>query len=438
MNNFYEMDLLFNFINIVMMIYFFNKIMPSKNKKYTRLYTILIIIFYFFIPSTKQNSILYKLKDGKIVLFVLGYYSLVLLYPLLFREGRLSEKFFLSSFYISINLVCSFTIFILTSNILNLPLIHTIIYFSYNKCFSILFNKSIQFILVYIFLNNINFINFIKYIKDKILYVGGIVLILSQLLILVLEINSIKKIYIANREMVFIVSILCIIQILSVYVLNILSKEIEEKFILKINLDRKVHDEEVIDMYKQMMGWKHDLKNHISMITGLLEIGTKEEALSYINEINSNISKLDKNIYTNNIAINSIIASKMKIIEEKNININLELSINAEIKISNIDICIILGNLLDNSIEAGSTISEYRFINLKIVSEHSRLVIKISNNTNGIVNEVNGRFLTTKNNDISGVGLIQIDNIVKKYDGYINRKHENNIFTTYMMIQYKD
>ncbi|WP_443081666.1 GHKL domain-containing protein, partial [Terrisporobacter sp.] len=56
------------------------------------------------------------------------------------------------------------------------------------------------------------------------------------------------------------------------------------------------------------------------------------------------------------------------------------------------------------------------------------------NNTNGYVNEVNGKFLTTKNKPISGIGLIQIDNIIKKYNGYINRKHENNIFTTYVMI----
>ena len=64
----------------------------------------------------------------------------------------------------------------------------------------------------------------------------------------------------------------------------------------------------------------------------------------------------------------------------------------------------------------------------------NRLVVKISNNTNGYVNEVNGRFLTTKHSNMNGIGLIQIDKVVKKYNGYINRKHENNIFTTYLMV----
>ena len=119
------------------------------------------------------------------------------------------------------------------------------------------------------------------------------------------------------------------------------------------------------------------------MILGLLEAGTKEEVISYINEITSNIIKLDKNMYSNNIAINSILMSKMKMAEEKNIKVNLNLKIDSEIKISNVDICIIIGNLLDNSIEACDVIEEDKFIDLKIASEMNRLVVKISNNTNG-------------------------------------------------------
>ena len=216
--------------------------------------------------------------------------------------------------------------------------------------------------------------------------------------------------------------------------MNTLSKEIEEKFILKMNLDRKIHDKEIINMYTDMIGWKHDFRNHINMILGMLEVSTKEEVISYINEINGNIRELDKNMYTDNIAINSILITKMKVIDEKNIKINLDLKIDSKIKISNVDICIILGNLLDNAIEACSIINGYKFIDLKIVSKNDKLIIKIINNTNGYVNEVNGKFLSTKNNYTNGIGLIQIDNIIKKYSGYINRKHENNIFTTHMML----
>ncbi len=100
------------------------------------------------------------------------------------------------------------------------------------------------------------------------------------------------------------------------------------------------------------------------MILGLLKTSSKEDAISYIDEINMSISKLDKNIYTDHTAINSILISKLNIAKENNIDVSLGLKIDTKINISNVDICIILGNLLDNSIEACTLIKGYKFINL--------------------------------------------------------------------------
>ncbi len=267
-----------------------------------------------------------------------------------------------------------------------------------------------EWILIYIFFYNRNFI---KYIKDKTLYVGVVILILNQMLLFVIEsdlLNSSNKI---NLDVIYIILALCAIQILSIYMLNIFSKEVDEKFILKMELDRKVHDEEIMNMYTEMAGWKHDFRNHINMILGLLKTSSekfilkmeldrkvhdeeimnmytemagwkhdfrnhinmilgllktssKEDAISYIDEINMSISKLDKNIYTDHTAINSILISKLKVAKEKNIDVSLDLKIDTKIKILNVDICTILGNLLDNSIEACTLIKGYKFINLRL------------------------------------------------------------------------
>ena len=61
---------------------------------------------------------------------------------------------------------------------------------------------------------------------------------------------------------------------------------------------------------------------------------------------------------------------------------------------------------------------------------------KIKNNTNGKVNNENGVFKTTKTSGIHGIGLSQINDIIKKYNGYIKRSHENNVFNTNIMINY--
>lgn len=393
-----------------------------------------MIIFYTVLSSNIINNIMVKIASNKMFMFIISCYILTLIYPVFFRRGRISEKFFLSSFYITIIVISSFVVFIIVSKVFNITFTEILFYVNYKRIIIMLIIRFLQFIFIVIVLNNINFI---KYIENRTLYIVSIILILNHELILIKEISLIRYINTISISAIFSIFSLCTIQILSISMLNIISKEIEKKFVLKMSLDRKIHDEEILDMYAEMIGWKHDFKNHISMILGLLEIGTKEDAISYINEINSSISQLDKNIYTDNMAINSILISKMKIAEEKGIKIGLDLKMNTDIKISNIDICVILGNLLDNAIEACSIINGYKYIELKIVSEFDKLIIKISNNTNSYLNEVNGKFLTTKNNRVHGIGLIQVDNTVKKYNGYINRKHENNVFTTYLMIQYK-
>ncbi|WP_297992682.1 GHKL domain-containing protein [uncultured Clostridium sp.] len=204
---------------------------------------------------------------------------------------------------------------------------------------------------------------------------------------------------------------------------------------LEMSLEDKLSNKEVMDMYTKMMGWKHDFKNHISTIKGLLELGTEKEVISYIDEMNERINDIDNKIYTDNVLINSILVNKLKVTKKYDIKIDLNIRINKKINISNIDICVILGNLLDNSIEACIITEGYKYIDLNIISENNRLIIKISNTTNGKLKYIDGKFLSTKNKGIHGIGLSQVDEVVKKYNGYINRKHENNIFTTYLMIQ---
>ncbi len=393
-----------------------------------------MIIFYALISlNILNNNMVYSFHENKIFSFVIIYYISVLIYPLFFRKGRMVEKFFWSSFYITLMLVSFLIVYIIALNLWNLNLNEVIFPNDYRGYIVKLADRFFQFVLMYVFSNNLNFI---KYIKDKTLYVAILILTFNHTLILIIEryllyySNKIK----ININIITILFSLCAISTLSLYMLNTLSKEVEEKFILKMDLNRKIHDKEIMNMYREMIGWKHDFRNHISMILGLLQVGSKEDAISYINEMDISISKLDKNVYTDNIAINAILVSKLNMAKERDIDVNLILKVDTEIKISNVDICIILGNLLDNSIEACTFIKDYKFINLKITSRNSNLIITISNNTNGYVNEVDGKFFTTKNNPMSGIGLIQVDNIIKKYNGYINRKHENNIFTTYIII----
>ncbi|SCH86247.1 Sensor protein CitS [uncultured Clostridium sp.] len=432
MTDLYLIEKLGDFIGANILIYFFNKNLQPKNEKYSRFNTVIMIIFYTLISSLNINNLIFNMDSYKIILFISTYSILILIYPLLFRRGRLPEKIFLFSFYISTILMNSFIGYMIFSKLFNVTLIELMINLSYKRSIAMITNRFFQFLFTFKLIDNMNLIG---YIKDKILLTGGLILFLNHILIFIVQIDLIKYLRKTNLNVAIIIISLYIIQLLSIYILNILSKEMEEKFILKMELDREIHNKEIESMYSEVIGWRHDIKNHINMILGLLEISSKKEVVSYIREIDTRIDRLDPKIYTENVAINSILISKVKLAKEKEIKIDLDIKINSNISITNLDMCTILGNLLDNSIEACDIIEGDKFIDLKIVSEDKGLIIKISNSTNGYVNEVNGKFVTIKDKRINGIGIIQIDRTVKKYNGYINRKHEGSIFTTYIMIQ---
>jgi len=434
-----------NIISVIMVIYFFNKVFESKyNNKCNKICTIFIIILYSIISLMGFSNITTDIIEKPLITLIFKHYTLLLIYPIFFKKGRISEKLILSSIYVTISLASSIIaysiVIVLLSTgvsveIANKKAAVSLLTINNIKILIMVVTRCVQFIIICLVVRNTNFI---KYIKDRTLYLAYIILILSQMLLYALEKSMVTQIQSVNLYTLIYTFSLSIIEMLLIYVLLIFSNEMKEKFTLKMNLERNIYDKRIINMYKQMLGWRHDFRNHINVILGKLQYKDKEDAISYIYEMSSDIYRLEQNIYTDNVVINSILLSKKKESEEHNIKISLDLNMDYDIKVSDIDMCIILGNLLDNSIEACSNIEGDRFIDLKIVSQTNRLIIKISNNTNGNLNEVDGKFFTTKKNGIHGLGLIQIDEIVKKYNGYINRKHESNIFTTYINIEYKN
>ena len=178
------------------------------------------------------------------------------------------------------------------------------------------------------------------------------------------------------------------------------------------------------------------MRNHVNIVLGLLERNESRKAIEYINEIDKRTSQFEEIRYTDNIAVDSILSSKINLAKEKGVEIALELNVYSEIKLSNIEVCTLLGNLLDNSIEACEKVEKNKFITLKILGQEDKLIIRIKNSTNGNLREENGRFRTTKVGGMHGIGLSQIDSVVEKYEGYIKRTHENNIFDTSIMINY--
>ena len=195
------------------------------------------------------------------------------------------------------------------------------------------------------------------------------------------------------------------------------------------------HYDEVQNIYRQMRGWRHDYHNHIQVIKAHNAFGRSEEIEVYLNELDKDLTSVDTIIKSGNIMLDAILNSKLSLASAKKIAINAKASAPSSVSISDIELCIIVGNLLDNAIEACMKIEneEDRFIRIYIGIFKEQFYISISNSMGTGIKKQNGRYFTTKKGS-HGFGLMRVDNVVKKYGGYINRQNEEGVFATEIML----
>jgi sensor histidine kinase regulating citrate/malate metabolism len=98
------------------------------------------------------------------------------------------------------------------------------------------------------------------------------------------------------------------------------------------------------------------------------------------------------------------------------------------------DMATILGNLLDNAIDALMTIENRRMISVKIKYGKGQFIIKISNTFNGIVIERTNTLFTKKDGGNHGLGIKNIKRILEKYDGSMDIEYDATTFTSILLM----
>ncbi len=193
--------------------------------------------------------------------------------------------------------------------------------------------------------------------------------------------------------------------------------------------------EEVQNMYSQTRGWRHDYRHHIQTMKAYLEMGKVEELERYLNELDKDLTTVDTVIKTGNTKIDAVLNSKISLAKNKKIKVNAKAVVPKELNVSEIDLSVIIGNLMDNAMESCAEIKEpdQRFIRIYIDVLKGQLYLYVMNSVGNTLKKQGNRYLSTKGIK-HGFGLIRLDNVVKKYSGYINRQDETDVFVTEIML----
>ncbi len=229
--------------------------------------------------------------------------------------------------------------------------------------------------------------------------------------------------------------IAALIFVLLEYLLQRIMKREEDKTIIYQNKLMKQQMDEIENIYMTMRGWRHDYHNHLQSLKGYLSLNKVDQMKNYLNELETDLDSIDTLYHSGNLQLDSILNAKLAIAEKGQIRIHCDASIPPQLHVSDLDLCVILGNLLDNAIESCRKIKnpDERFIRVYIGILKKQLYISITNATSETVKQRTDHYFTTKRGD-HGHGLKRVDQVVKKYDGYLNRQNEPGVFATEIIL----
>ena len=190
---------------------------------------------------------------------------------------------------------------------------------------------------------------------------------------------------------------------------------------------------EIQNMYRQVRGWRHDYRNHINNMKIQLSEGNYDKLSDYLNELADDLDTVDTVIKTGNVMADAILNSKLSVAKKMNVELNVKANIPEALPMSDVELCSVLGNMLDNALEAcGKLPEKERFMRVYIGKLKGQLYLSVQNSA-GKVRKEKGAYLSTKEGE-HGYGLFRIDRVAKKYGGYVNRQNEEGVFATELLI----
>jgi len=198
-------------------------------------------------------------------------------------------------------------------------------------------------------------------------------------------------------------------------------------------LERQV--QEVQNIYMTMRGWRHDYHNHLQSMKAYVKMGQYEKLDEYLALLEEDLDQVNQLIESGNVNLDAILNSKLSLALKNGIEVDYKATCPEELTVSDIDLCALIGNLIDNAVEACEKLpeGERRFVRLYIGVLKKQLYISITNATNEVVRKMDSEYITNKRGN-HGHGLKRINLVVEKYGGYINRQNEPGVFVTEIML----
>lgn len=203
---------------------------------------------------------------------------------------------------------------------------------------------------------------------------------------------------------------ICLVMMLFAYekIIKILHAEQKAQLLERQAAEQEIYIQEAMMRYKQTRSFRHDIKNHLTVLAELLKTDQKDKACEYLSNLEQVSVGLSYPVNTGNIAVDALLGSKLSIAEQKKIRICCELTIPGDNDMKDMDWCIILSNALDNAMKACEDVSEEeRYIHIKSRKKGNFYLLVIENSCDKAIKKV----------PKDGTGLCNIRTVMEQHNG---------------------
>lgn len=193
------------------------------------------------------------------------------------------------------------------------------------------------------------------------------------------------------------------------------------------------HLNEVRSIHKEMRGYKHDFHHHLQALKGQLEAGEVDRALAYIEQLDNQLMNVDTLLKTGNVSLDAILSAKIAQAKVENIAVTVKANVPDALTISDLELSIIIGNLLDNAIEACRTVTGEQFIRIFISMKGTMLYFSMLNAA-GAKKKKTGSLFATHKDGVHGFGLRRAEAILEEHGGWVKYNSEDGAFTSEFLV----
>ncbi len=397
-----------------------------KNKKYTIACFVSILIFDVFVTICLNKFMLFEGALGFIR--IIGNFTIALL----FMKGTIFEKILVSILSDAALLIISFASLNVLSIIFNITMMDLINGIGLVRLINLFITKFIFFIFTRILIK----------IKRRDTYMLSLTEWLTLSVVFVITIFVGMEIFnatlqydlSANNPSIIAAGLALIFINVFVYILMIRMsrKNAEHMELLLDKMQLEVYKNQLAETEKQyndMNAIRHDIKNHLQCISALLKKNENEKAQLYVTDMLKN--KLDfiyQYVKTGNRVVDVIANTKLTLCRNEKIKTVINIS-DFNLDIDDIDICIVLGNLFDNAIEACREVNEEKLICFEISQQKSYVKIIIKNSICDSILQNNPKLKTSKKDkSLHGIGIKSVKEVIERNGGMMDFYEQNNLF----------